>query len=109
TQVANVELDTPEGRAKLAVRATDLGNGTWRYDYALHNLDFSRAVMQGSEPNLRVLSSTGFDRFSLPVPSDATITDLWFSDGDLDAGNDWIASSTGGQLSWTAPAGATLD
>lgn len=109
TQVANVELDTPEGRAKLAVRATDLGNGTWRYDYALHNLDFSRAVMQGSEPNLRVLSSTGFDRFSLPVPSDATITDLWFSDGDLDAGNDWIASSAGDQISWTAPAGATLD
>lgn len=109
TQVANVELDVREGHAKLAVRVTDLGNGTWRYDYALHNLDFSRAVTQGSGNSLRVLSSTGFNRFSLPVPADATVTDVWFSDGDLDATNQWTASTGGGQVSWSAPAGNTLD
>ena len=109
TQVANIELDTPEGRAKLAVRVTDLGDGTWRYDYAFHNLDFSRAVTQGADPNLRVLRSTGFDRFTLPVPSGAAITGLWFSDGDMDAGNDWTASTASGVVSWTAPSGNTLD
>ena len=107
-QVANVELSTGEGHAKLAVRVTDLGNGTWRYDYALHNLDFSRAVTQGSEPNLRVLSSTGFDQFALPLPAGAVVTDVWFSDGDLTSGNDWVADVTSGQVSWTAPSGTML-
>ena len=109
TQVANVELAVDEGHAKLAVRVTNLGSGTWRYDYALHNLDFSRPVTQGSGNNLRVLSSTGFNRFSIPVPSGAAITDIWFSDGDLDAGNDWPATVANGEISWSAPAGNTLD
>lgn len=109
TAVANKELANAEGHAKLAVRVTDLGNGTWRYDYALHNLDFGRAVTQGAEPNLRVLSNKGFDRFAVPLPADAVVSANWFSDGDLDAANDWSVSVGTDHVSWTAPSSNTLD
>ncbi len=100
------ELATPEGRAKVAVKTTNLGGGRWRYDYAVMNLDFARAVTQGAEPNLRVVSNLGFDSFSVPVGS-ATVTDLAFSDGDLDSQNDWVASVGRSGVTWTAPNAAS--
>lgn len=109
TSVSNKELSVAEGHAKLAVRVTDLGNGQWRYDYAVHNLDFARAVTQGAEPNLRVVSNKGFDRFAVPLPAGAVVGATSFSDGDLDSANDWTVSTTGGQVAWTAAAGNTLD
>ena len=33
---------------------------------------------------------------------------MWFSDGDLTSGNDWVADVTSGQVSWTAPSGTML-
>jgi len=109
TVVANTELAVAEGHAKVAVRVVDLGNGQWTYHYAVHNLDFSRAVTEGSEPNLRVLSNRGFSSFSVPVETGAVIGTQRFSDGDLEAGNDWAFSTAGGRLTWTAPAGQSLD
>lgn len=103
TQISNVELATAEGHAKLAVRVTDLGNGSWRYDYALHNLDYSRPVTEGSDNTLKVLRNQGFDQILIPVPAGASVSDLWFSDGDLDAGNDWSSSLVSGQVTWSAP------
>lgn len=38
----------------------------------------------------------------------ATITNLVFGDGDLDAANDWTAAISGGNLTWTAPASNSL-
>jgi hypothetical protein len=106
----NSELAVAEGHAKLAVKVTDNGNGTWRYDYAVMNLDYSRAVTQGTEPNLRVTSNKGFDRFSVPLPTGVTVSASHFSDGDLNASNDWTIDATGGRVTWTAPAsGPTLD
>ncbi len=96
-----VRVTTPEGSLKVAVKATDLGGGRWRYDYAAMNLDFARAQTEGAEPNLRVIKAFGFDNFSIPVGS-ATVTDLVFSDGDLDAQNDWVVSIRDGRLSWTS-------
>lgn len=104
----NVEVTTNEGHAKVAVKTTDLGGGRWRYDYAVMNMDFARAQTQGAEPNLRVLSNAGFDSFSVPV-NGATITDLQFGDGDLDAANNWTAAVRGGGVTWTAPAGNALN
>ncbi|MEO5734313.1 MAG: hypothetical protein ABIN96_16765 [Rubrivivax sp.] len=101
TNASSSELVTAEGRVKLAARATDLGGGRWRYDYAVMNLDFARAQTQGAEPNLRVLSNAGFDAFTIPIGS-ATITDLVFSDGDEDASNDWTPSIGGGNVTWTS-------
>ncbi len=86
------------------MRVTDLGGGSWRYDYVVMNFDFARALTEGSEPNLRVVHNLGFDRFSVPVTAGVTISNVTFSDGDTDAGNDWTSTNAGGSLTWTAPA-----
>ncbi len=83
-------VTTPEGSVKVAVKAIPLGNGQWRYHYAVMNLDFARARTEGAEPNLRVISALGFDFIRIPLGT-ATITDLAFSDGDVDSANDWVA------------------
>lgn len=98
---STVEIVSTEGRVKVAAKATDLGAGRWRYDYAVMNLDFARARTEGAEPNLRVLNNLGFDSFSVPV-GPATITDVVFSDGDLDATNDWGVRIANGSISWTS-------
>jgi hypothetical protein len=97
----SVAITTNEGHVKVAMKATDLGGGRWRYDYAVMNLDFARPVTEGAEPNLRVVNNLGFDNFSVPVGS-ATVTDLVFSDGDLDAQNDWTVAIRDGRLIWTS-------
>ena len=106
--VSSADLKTSEGRVKVAAKATDLGGGRWRYDYAVMNLDFARALTQGSEPNIRVLSNAGFSSFSIPVGS-ATLSELAFSDGDLDTTNDWTYSISNGVVTWIAPSGNPLN
>ncbi|HEX7768882.1 MAG TPA: hypothetical protein VF422_02520 [Dokdonella sp.] len=98
----NTELDAPEGHAKVAVKVTDLGGGNWRYEYAVMNFDFARAVTTGSEPNLRVLSNKGFDIFSVPLPAGASASAMVFRDGDADATTDWRSVAAGGRVQWTA-------
>ena len=106
----NTELSVAEGHAKLAVKVTDLGTGSWRYDYAVMNLDFARAVTQGADanggPDPRVLSNHGFDSFT--VPAGGTIGATTFSNGTLDVPG-WTESSANGDVTWTAPDGGTLD
>lgn len=105
---ASVQIGTAEGHVKVASRATELGGGRWRYDFAVMNLDFARVQTSGAEPNLRVLSNRGLGGFTVPS-GDATITDLAFGDGDLDVSNDWTASIVNGTVHWAAPAGQSLD
>jgi hypothetical protein len=103
------EIDTAEGHARIAVKTTDVGGGLTRYDYAVMNLDFARAITEGAEPNLRVLSNAGFDSFSVPLPEGVAISDIQFGDGDLDAANDWASAVDTAAISWTAPEGLSLD
>ena len=107
----NTELAVTEGHAKVAVKVTDLGDGTWRYDYAVMNFDFARAVTQGQGeghgPDPRVVSNMGFD--SLTIPAGGTIGTTKFSNGTVDGENAWTESSADGSVTWTAPEGGTLD
>ncbi|MCW5568967.1 MAG: hypothetical protein KIS84_12155, partial [Dokdonella sp.] len=98
----SIEFASVEGHVKVAVKATDLGGGNWRYDYAVMNLDFARGVTEGASPNLRVVHNYGFDRFSVTAPGVA-ISDIVFSDGDLDAANDWAGTATASGIEWSAP------
>jgi hypothetical protein len=99
------------GKARVAVRATDLGGGQWRYDYAVMNVDYARAVLDPntSEPNLRVIRNLGFGSFAVDALGDPSPTSISFSDGDLSSANDWTSSVAGGRITWTAPAGNELN
>jgi hypothetical protein len=108
----NTELATPEGHARVAVRTKALGGGLYRYDYAVMNLDFARAVIDPAhttEPNLHVLSTAGFSAFGLPISAGVTFSDFAFSDADDDSSNDWIVTRTATALRWQAAAGHTLN
>lgn len=109
---ANNELASGEGHARVAVRTTDLGGGLYRYEYAVMNFDFARAQIDpahASEPNLKVLSNDGFGSFSMDVPGNASITNVTFADTDLNAANDWTATTAPGTVGWVAPAGNRLN
>jgi hypothetical protein len=97
---ASSMLTTPEGSLKVAVRAIALGGGLWRYHYAVMNLDFARVRTEGAEPNLRVTRNVGFDNIGVPVGEGTTVSDLQFSDGDVDAANNWPPSVRDGRLFW---------
>jgi hypothetical protein len=101
---ASQMVTTAEGSVKVAVRAIDLGGGLWRYHYAVMNLDFARPATEGAEPNLRVLRNAGFDNIGIPVGAGTVVSDLQFSDGDLDATNDWNPVVRDGRLFWWSTA-----
>jgi len=93
----NVVINTREGLGEidayyhLAYKATDLGGGQWRYDYALHN----------------ATSKQGAFAFQLPVPQSVNVSNFYFHDvdyhsGDPYDGTDWIPSHQNGAVRWEA-------
>ncbi len=84
-QQTTINVAAADGEVMLAVQATDLGNGTWHYEYALLNKDSDREIRS----------------FSLPVVGVPGITNLGFHDNDFDAGNDWQVTLDGSTLTWS--------
>jgi hypothetical protein len=91
-------VDDPDGgRFWLAAKATDLGNGTWSYEYAVHDLDSNR----------------GAGTFSVPVSPVTALTALGFHDVDYHSGEpfdgtDWnpTRNEQNGSMTWsTVPFG----
>ncbi len=95
-QLTNVDIPE-DGRLILGCRATDNGDGTWRYEYAVYNMNSHRSA----------------GAFSVPIPDGVEVTNVGFHDVDyhsLDANNgpeystnDWPASlmrGETGQLRW---------
>jgi len=81
-----------EGRYYFAHKVTDLGNGRWRYDYAISNFNSDRAG--GS--------------FSIPVEPGVNVSGIGFSDVDYHSGEpysgaDWISTVGNGVVSWACP------
>jgi hypothetical protein len=117
----NVEIDTDEGHTRIAVKVKTLAScpagltGTcYRYDYAVHNFDFARAVYgappNDAPPNLRIVSNRGFSRFTVPIPATGAVLEpANFADVDIDAGNNWTGAVGSGSVTWTAPAGNELN
>ena len=68
--VVNVD-DIGRGRFHLGYRVTDNGNGTWHYEYALHNMNSRRDAQS----------------FSIPVPSGVNVTNMGFHDVDYHSGD----------------------
>ncbi len=87
-EVPVIEFVSPDGRCVLSAKATDLGGGTWHYEYALFNIDMDRKV--GS--------------FSIPVPAGVTVTNIGFhgvESHDEPYSNDpWVAEIAGRTITW---------
>ncbi|MBK8101172.1 MAG: hypothetical protein IPK26_29170 [Planctomycetes bacterium] len=81
-----------DGRFYIGVKTTNL-NGTYRYEYAVHNVDNRR----------------GAATFRVPVCANATVTNITFRDIDQNALNQWTSSRVGNELVFTAPANNSLD
>lgn len=103
TNVSIPEENVPAGNNSalviMAADATDLGGGTWHYEYAIYNMNSDRAISS----------------FSLPVGNGLTVTNIGFRDvpyhsgdgfGSTPAapinfdGTDWPGSYSGGSVSW---------
>ena len=86
-----VSADIPgEGRFWVALKVTDNGDGTFDYEYAVHNLNSDRSGKY----------------FSVPMPQNATVTNIGFSDvdyhsGEPYSGTDWAGNHSGGVIFWT--------
>ena len=73
-----------DGRFYVASLATNLGGGTWHYEFAVHNLNAHQSA----------------GAFTVPIPPGATITNLGFHDvdyhsGEPYSGTDWPATVEG--------------
>lgn len=75
-----------EGDVIVAVDATDLGTGMWRYNYAVYVHDLDRQI----------------DEFVVPIVDGSTVTNAGFRDPDDNAGNDWTLELLPGcgQIRW---------
>ncbi len=92
--------DADQGRFHLARRVSDNGDGTWHYEYALHNMN----------------SQLGVSSFEIPIPEGVVVANVGFHDvfyhsgdghpgeGNFD-GTDWAVEDTGiggnRTLSWS--------
>src|SRR5690606_33396813 len=107
--------------ARIAVKVKTLAScpaglsGTcYRYDYAVNNFDFARAVYGAPPnhvpPNLRVVSNRGFRQFTVPIAASGAVLEAsHFADTDINAGNNWTATVGADSVTWTAPAGNELN
>jgi hypothetical protein len=82
-----------DGRFFVASKVTNLGGGNYHYEYALHNVDNSRA---GATLRIPMAAAVAASNFS-------------FGDIDTDGGNDWSAAQVGTDVVFTAPAGNPLE
>jgi hypothetical protein len=121
----NVQLKTNEGNVKAAVKvktlaacppASGLSGTCYRYDYAVHNFDLARGVLNTSPPanagaNLQVLSNTGIVSVSLPRGGEAGVylDTGHFADIDINPANDWTGAISPTAATWTAPGGNPLN
>jgi hypothetical protein len=83
-----------DGLIVLGTRATDIGGGLWRYEYAVYNMNADRNV--GS--------------FSVPIGAGVSLSNIGFHDvayhdGDgsgnvNESGVDWTPTQAGGSITW---------
>jgi hypothetical protein len=91
-------IDIPnEGRFIGGSKAIDNGNGTWRYEYAVFNLNSDRAAMM----------------LKVPIPMAAAVSSGGFHDceyhsGEIYDNTDWSTNVGPGAAIWKAPASFEL-
>jgi hypothetical protein len=92
---ANADPDLTVALVILGAKATDLGGGSWHYEYAIQNLNSDRSIAS----------------FSIPVNGYVTATNIGFHDVDYNNGDglgnvttdgtDWAGVQSATSVSWT--------
>ncbi|MFY9344542.1 MAG: hypothetical protein WAT39_18765 [Planctomycetota bacterium] len=82
-----------DGRFLVAVKVTGPVAGAWHYEYAVHNLDNSRAGAT----------------VRIPVDAAAVVTNAGFRDVDGDPLNDWTFARTATEIVFSAAANNALE
>jgi hypothetical protein len=77
-----------DGRFYVACKVTPLGGGNFHYEYAVHNVDNSRAGAA----------------FRVPIDAAAVASNFSFRDIDQNPLNDWTAARVGNEIVFSAPA-----
>jgi hypothetical protein len=90
-EVVDIDDGKPfdDGRFHVGYRVFDNGDGTWRYEYAVHNLNSHRSARS----------------FSVPLPEHAAIFQTFYRDvkyhsGEVYTNEDWSLSISGGEIKW---------
>ncbi|MEM7230245.1 MAG: PQQ-dependent sugar dehydrogenase, partial [Planctomycetota bacterium] len=89
--VLETDVQIPnEGLLIVASLATDNGNGTWHYEYVVHNLNSDRSV----------------NSFEVPVGNGVNVTNIGFHDvnyhsGESYADTDWVGVRTASTVIWS--------
>jgi hypothetical protein len=97
--VTLVHADTPGGaveRYDIARKVTELGNGMWHYEYAVHNMNSDRAARS----------------FTIELPNSALFSNAGFAgiahhSGEPYATDDWTVSTTANSITWSTADFAT--
>jgi hypothetical protein len=83
------QIDVPgEGRFHLASKAVDLGNGMWRYEYGLHNMNSHRSAGSISIPVNTGSSNYGFNGIT-------------YHSGEPIDNSPWTPVDDGSTLTWS--------
>lgn len=86
--INTVDVDN-DGRFILGYKVTDNGNGTWSYEFALHNFNSDRSGQS----------------FSIPVANNVNVTDIGFHNVEWHSGapyseDPWTVTHEDGVLKW---------
>lgn len=87
------QVDVPsEGRFWYGYKVTDLGDGNYRYDYAVYNLssDRSGGSFRVPLPPLAVVTNTGFN-------------DVNYHSNEVYDNADWVISIAADAITWSSP------
>jgi len=88
--VLETDVQIPgEGLIIVASKATDLGNGFWHYEYAVHNLNSDRSIQS----------------FEVPVGAGVGVFNIGFNDPEWHSGEpydntDWVGVRTATTVRW---------
>ncbi|MCH2133042.1 MAG: hypothetical protein MK116_04750 [Phycisphaerales bacterium] len=89
-EIMTVEADGGTALGHIGFKASSNGDGTWHYEYVIHNQNSHRS----------------FQSFSVPVPDCVNLTNVEFHDvdyhsGEVIDGTDWSFNRSGNTVTWS--------
>ncbi|HBS29729.1 MAG TPA: hypothetical protein DEB06_09840, partial [Phycisphaerales bacterium] len=99
---------SPDGRAIIHSKVTDNADGTWRYNYALHNIDMDRQIGSFSVPIPTGVQVTNVGSFHVrhhdePYAWSEFISGTGRVHGKPINNDPWTSSVAPGSVSWSTP------